>query len=155
MAQKSAIILFILLLFFSSHLTAQEGLAIGAVRSLSFGSLVAGGGGTVIISPAGHRTAGGSVILIPSVPGHAADFSLQGDPDATFYVDLPSDGSVKLTGPGADLSLTGFTSEPTGAGGQLNSGGTMDLSVGATLEVGSGQSPGEYSGSFTVIVNYN
>ncbi len=155
MAQKIAIIMLILLFFFCSHLSAQEALTIGADRSLSFGSLVAGGGGSVTISPAGQRTSGGSVILIPSVPGHAADFSLQGDPDATFYVDLPSDSSVKLTGPGADVWLTGFTSEPSGAGGQLNSGGTMDLSVGATLEVGSGQSPGEYSGSFTVIVNYN
>ena len=155
MAQNPAIILFILLLFFCPHLTAQEGLTIGAVRSLSFGSLVADGGGSVTVSPTGQRTAGGSVILIPSAPGHAADFSLQGDPDATFYIDLPADGSVKLTGSGTDLSLTGFTSEPAGAGGQLNSGGTVDLSVGATLEVGSGQSQGEYSGSFTVIVNYN
>lgn len=155
MAQQPAITLFTMLLFSSAQLAAQEALTIGAIRALAFGSLVAGAGGSVTVSPAGQRTAGGAVILVPSVPGHAAEFSVQGDPDATFYVDLPADSSVRLAGPGTDISLTDFQSEPAGANGLLNSGGTVNVSVGATLGVGSGQSPGDYSGSFTVIVNYN
>lgn len=51
--------------------------------------------------------------------------------------------------------LTNFTSQPSGAGGQLDGGGVQVLSVGATLEVGSSQTSGDYSGSFSVIVNYN
>ncbi|MCK2149277.1 DUF4402 domain-containing protein [Marinobacter alexandrii] len=135
--------------------TAQEPISINNTRSLSFGSFVAGAGGTVTLSPQGLRTVTGSVAAIPSASGHSAEFTISGNPDATYFIDLPSDSSVILTGPGSDMPLTSFTSEPSGAGGQLGAGGTQVLSVGVTLKVGSGQASGDYSGSFSVVVNYN
>lgn len=134
---------------------AQEAITLDNTRSLSFGSFVAGTGGTVTLSPQGQRTVTGSIVVLPSVPGHSAEFTVSGDPDATYFIDLPGDSSVKLTGPGNDMWLTNFASQPSGAGGQLDGGGTQVLSVGATLEVGSGQASGDYSGSFSVIVDYN
>lgn len=145
----------LLLVSIAPVVAAQEPITIGNTRSLSFGSFVAGTGGTVILSPQGQRSITGSVTVLPSAPGHSAEFTVSGDPDATYFIDLPSDFSIMLTGPGSDMPLTSFTSEPLGAGGQLGSGGAQVLSVGATLEVGSGQASGDYSGSFSVIVNYN
>lgn len=135
--------------------TAQEAMTLDNTRSLSFGSFVAGTGGSVTLSPLGQRTMTGSVVALPSVPGHSAEFTVSGDPGATYFIDLPGDASVALTGPGSDMRLTSFTSQPSGAGGQLGGGGTQVLSVGATLEVGSSQTSGDYSGNFSVIVNYN
>jgi len=145
----------LLLLVTITPVVAQEPITIGNTRSLSFGSFVAGTGGTVTLSPQGQRSITGSVTALPSASGHSAEFTVSGDQDATYFIDLPSDSSVILTGPGSDMRLTSFTSEPSGAGGQLGPGGAQVLSVGASLQVGSGQVSGDYSGSFSVIVNYN
>ena len=43
---------------------------------------------------------------------------------------------------------------PSGAG-QLDALGNQTLTIGATLNVGANQAPGDYSGSFSVTVAYN
>ncbi len=53
------------------------------------------------------------------------------------------------------MVINDFVSSPSGASGQLGAGGSQTLSVGGALSVGSGQAPGDYSGSLTVTVNYN
>ncbi|WP_417545413.1 DUF4402 domain-containing protein [Marinobacter sp.] len=131
------------------------GIAIQNTRALSFGSFVAGSAGTVTVSTGDVRSASGGVMLIPSSMSTAAQYTVSGDPNATYTIQLPTNDYVKLTGPGVDMVLNAFTSSPSGAAGQLDAGGSQTLSVGATLSVGSGQIPGDYSGSFTVIVNYN
>ncbi|MEX0604489.1 MAG: DUF4402 domain-containing protein [Marinobacter sp.] len=130
-------------------------IAIENVQSLSFGNFVAGTGGSVTISTSGNRNAGGGVILIPSAQGTAAQFTVSGDPDATYTIQLPGNDFVSLTGPGIDMPVNNFTSSPSGVGGQLGAGGSQDMSVGGTLSVGSDQAPGSYSGTFSVTVNYN
>lgn len=124
-------------------------------RALSFGSFVAGNGGSVTVDTNGNRNAGGDVVLVPSSPGAHAQFTISGDPNTTYTIQLPGNDVVSLTGPGMDMFVNDFTSTPTGAGGQLGAGGSQVLSVGGTLDVGSGQAPGSYSGSFSVTVNYN
>lgn len=156
--QRFSVALFTLSFFYGGAIVAQTtllALSLQNTRALSFGSFVAGAGGTVTISPAGDRSATGSVVLIPSGGGQSAEFTVQGDPNATYSIDLPADGTVVLTGPGADMALTNFTSSPSGAGGQLGASGSQALSVGATLHANDGQASGSYSGSFSVIVNYN
>nr|WP_276316642.1 DUF4402 domain-containing protein [Halomonas flagellata] len=124
-------------------------------RGLSFGSFVAGSGGSVAVSPSGVRSAGGDVWLIPSSEGLAAEFTVSGDAEATYTIQLPGNDFVKLTGPGSDMVINDFTSAPSGAGGQLSAGGSQALTVGGTLNVGFAQAPGDYAGTFSVIVNYN
>lgn len=158
--QTWSVAVFALLLLFASAVLAQlpslqQELSLQNTRSLSFGGFVAGSGGSVTLSPGGERSAAGSVVLVPSDNGQSAQFTVEGEPDATYFIDLPADSSVVLTGPGADMTLTDFTSEPSGAGGQLNSAGSQTLSVGATLHVQDGQTAGSYSGSFSVTVDYN
>jgi hypothetical protein len=134
---------------------AQESVAINSVQGLSFGRFVAGSGGSVTVSTDGNRNAGGGVLLIRSGQGSAAQFTVSGDSDATYTIQLPGNDFVSLTGSGTDMFINNFTSTPSGAEGQLGAGGSQALSVGGTLNVGSGQAPGDYSGTFSVTVSYN
>jgi len=133
---------------------ALVNIAIENVQNLSFGSFVAGNGGSVTVSTTGNRSAGG-VVLIPSSQGTAAQFTVSGDLNATYTIQLPVNDVVSLTGPGNGMFVNTFTSTPSGAGGQLGAGGSQALSVGGTLNVGSDQAPGSYSGTFSVTVSYN
>jgi hypothetical protein len=134
--------------------TAAE-ISIQNTQGLSFGSFVAGSGGTVTVSPSDTRSAGGGVMLMSLSAGAAARFTVSGDALATYTIQLPGNNFVKLTGPGAEMAVNDFTSSPSGAGGDLGLTGSQTLTVGATLSVGSGQASGSYSGTFTVTVNYN
>jgi hypothetical protein len=130
-------------------------IAIGNTRSLSFGSFVAGSGGSVTMSPSGARSAAGGVTLVPSGAGTAAQFSITGDPGMTYSISLPLDGEAELSnGAGQSMPLRAFTSDPSGTG-VLDGGGSQTVSVGATLDVGASQATGAYSGAFSVTVNYN
>lgn len=84
--------------------------------------------------------------------GSSASFDLTGSPNATYQITLPADNQVTLAGSqGGSMSLSSFTSSPSGQG-QLNASGTQTVYVGATLGVGSNQAAGSYSGSFNVTI---
>lgn len=141
------------LLMLAVPVSAQE-FMITNTQGLVFGSFAAGSGGTVTINSNNVRSASGDVFLFPSGQVTAAEFTVSGVPNASYTIDLPPDDFVKLTGSGGDMLVTDFTSSPS-ITGQLNAGGSQVLIVGATLVVGNNQTPGEYMGSFSVIVNYN
>jgi hypothetical protein len=135
--------------------TVSWGQTIGsAFEPLAFGSLVAGSGGTITVSPSGLRSASGGVTLVPSGSWSAALFSVTGTPGATYAIELPADGVVTLTNGANSMAANNFTSSPASTG-QLSVGGTQAVSVGATLSVGSNQASGPYSGSFNVTIIYN
>lgn len=137
-------------------LAPAQAAEIGIVNSspLAFGSFAAGSGGTVTVSSSGVCSASGSVIIVVSNCA-TAGFIVTGDPNFTYIIDLPADNFVTLTGPGSDMTIANFTSDPEGANGLLSAGGSQNLSVGGTLNVNNNQASGSYSGNFTVIVNYN
>lgn len=122
-------------------------------QPLAFGSFTVGSG-SVSISPSGARTASGEVVGLSADPGHAAQFTVDGDPAMTYAISLPADGTVTLSNGTSSMPVNGFTSDPAGSG-VLSGSGSQVLSVGATLEVTASQPPGSYSGGFTVTVNYN
>lgn len=134
---------------------AQAKQTLSSTRSLVFGRFVARTGGTVTVSPAGVRTSGGAVLLLSSTPG-SAGFSWSDNSPAnankTCLIGLPADGTVTLTSGANTMAVNGFTSTPSGT--SLMSGGTLQISVGATLSVGANQPPGNYSGSFSVTIVY-
>lgn len=152
MKHHSAVALAILLVLTMPSQAAE--IAIVNSSPLVFGSFAAGSGGTITVSTSGMCSAGGSVIMVVSDCA-AAGFTITGDPNFTYIIDLPADNFVTLTGPGSDMTITNFTSDPEGANGLLSAGGEQNLSVGGTLNVSNNQASGTYSGSFTVIVNYN
>ncbi len=123
-------------------------------QPLAFGRFAAGTGGSITINPAGARTSSGGVALISSGTGSAARFTVSGDL-RTYLIHLPANGTVSLSGPsGATMALNNFTSNPSGIG-TLTGSGSQSVTVGATLSVSANQTPGAYTGSFSVTVDYN
>jgi hypothetical protein len=127
---------------------------------MSFGNIAvsASSGGTVILAPAGTRTTGGAGgVTLPATTGTvtAADFTVAGTPDYTYAITLPSSTTIS-DGSGHNMTVDGFTSTPS-ATGTLSSGGSQDLTVGATLTVTAAQTPGTYTNAsgVPVTVNYN
>lgn len=129
-------------------------IAIVNTQALAFGSFAAGSGGSVTVSSGGIRSAGGGVVLLSSGAGAAAQFSVTGDPNVSYAISLPADGTVSLASGANSMAVNTFTSSPS-LTGTLGAGGGQTLSVGATLSVGSNQAIGSYSGAFDVTVNYN
>lgn len=124
-------------------------------QALSFGAFAAGAGGAVTVSPQGVRTASGDVTLMLGAQfeqGSSAVFDVSGEPNATYQILLPADQEVMLAGSrGGSMTLSSFTSSPSGQG-QLGPLGSQTLRVGATLTVGSNQTPGAYAGSLNVTI---
>jgi hypothetical protein len=124
-------------------------------QDLAFGRFSANTGGTVVISTAGVRTSTSSVAL--STVGStqtASSFDITGDGSSTYTITLPTNGTVTIDdGASHTMAVNDFVSNPS-ATGTLSSG-AQTVTVGATLTVGSGQTPGDYTGTFTVTVEYN
>ena len=125
--------------------------------NMNFGNVAVGSSlGTVIMTPAGSRSATGGVTL-PVVTGtvSAATFTVSGQANYTYSITLPGSATTISSG-GNSMTVDTWTSNPTPTG-TLSSGGTQSLTVGATLHVGASQAAGTYvSGTpFTVTVNYN
>ncbi len=124
-------------------------------QQLLFGRFVAGTGGSIAVNPSGARSAAGGVILISSATVSAAQFTVSGDANLAYSVSLPANGTVSLTKAGGQsMSLSDFTSNPTGTG-QLSGVGKQFVTIGATLNIGSQQAPGSYTGTFDLFVDYN
>ena len=134
---------------------AASNISWSSSQALGFGKFAAGSGGSVTITPAGSRSATGTVVLLSSGPGSAASFSLTGTPNfLAFSITLPANGTVALTrAGGGTMALTQFTSTPSGTGA-LNASGQQTINVGATLTVGSGAAQGRYTGTFEIFLNY-
>ena len=136
---------------------AQQ-VTLGNARSLDFGRFVAGSGGTIVLSAAGLRSATGGVILLGSQGAGEALFNLGTDAGAdgggsvAVTILLPPNGTVRLSSGANSMAVDNFTSTPA-ALDTIPAGGAT-LAVGATLVVAPNQAPGNYSGSFSLIVNY-
>jgi hypothetical protein len=128
-------------------------IGITADVDLAFGKFAAGTGGTVVMDPAGARTATGGVVLSTVVPGAAASFSVTGDNNATYAITLPGIATTITSGVN-NMSVGTFTSTPS-ATGTLSGLGAQTVTVGGTLTVATGQVAGAYTGSFDVTVEYN
>lgn len=143
----------------SASATIVTPISIAKTADMDFGNAAVNASaiGTVVLAPAGTRTATGGVTL-PATVGTpaAAAFTVSGQAGYTYAITLPA-SPITLTD-AANNSMTAgtFTSVPA-ATGTLSSGGTQTLTVGATLEVAAGQAAGVYSTTtdFDVVVNYN
>jgi hypothetical protein len=128
-------------------------IAITNSASIIFGNVVASAaGGTVILGTDASLTPSG-VTLLSGITATAAEFTVTGDANFTYYVTLPGNSDVVLAKSGApSMTLTDFTENSTGA----LTGGTENFKVGAKLHVGANQIAGSYiSTGFDVTVTYN
>ena len=143
------------LLAFSASVALAQPSLINA-RGLDFGRFVSGSGGTVIVSSAGLRSRTGAVVLLTSPSAGQAIFTASranvNGTETAVSISLPANGSVWLSGSaGGTMAVNNFVSTPASTGSVQTA---MTLSVGATLSVAPNQAPGTYSGTFSVIVDY-
>ncbi len=132
------------------------------VNDLDFGSIIASGtAGTVRLLPDGSRTRTGGATLAGN-GGEPARFAGLGTPQRQVNISLGSN-SIWITGPGTRMRVRDFEigSTPTAILStsptrfRIDSAlGNYNFPVGATLEVGANQAPGDYSGTFTITLNY-
>lgn len=128
------------------NLVAQNGIVFGDIGSSS-------SPGTVTIGTNGSRTTTGGATVNTNTAGTPAKFEASGDPNAYYIVTLPD--SVTITSSAGDsMTVSNFSSIPA-VSGQLDAGGRQDLYIGATLNVGSFQAFGAYSGIMSTTIEYN
>jgi Domain of unknown function (DUF4402) len=128
-------------------------IAIAKTSDMHFGDVVAGGSaGTVVLTPAGVRSAAGGTTLGNAGGTAAAAFNVTGQGSATYAITLPA--STTVTSGANTMTVNAFASSPSGTGA-LSAGGSQALTVGATLNVGASQATGTYTGTFNVTVTYN
>ena len=121
---------------------------------LSFGDLAVNAlPGTIVLTPAGGRTASGGVSL-PAITGSvtAAEFTVSGTSGYLYTFSVPVIPTTVSNGID-NMTINNFTSNSTGT----LTGGTETVNVGATLNVGGSISTGLYTSTtpFQVTVNYN
>lgn len=128
------------------NLVAQNGIVFGDIAASAIP-------GTVTIDVDGSRTTTGGATVNSNTSGTPARYEVTGDPNALYSITLP-DNVVITSSAGDSMVVSNFISAPAG-GGQLDSGGRQNLTVGATMNVGSFQPFGAYTGVMAATVEYN
>lgn len=133
------------------------------VDDLDFGDILPSiaSAGTVRIEPNGTRTATGGVVLVGN--GHQpARFTGLGSRNQQVSISLQAN-SIFITGPGAPMRVRTFEigSTPTTILSTTplrfritSATGAFAFPLGAILEIGANQAPGDYVGTFTINLNY-
>ena len=132
------------------------------VENIEFGSVIrATTAGTVTIAPNGTRTKTGNVILIGS-GFQPAKFAGMGSNNQNVDISIGAT-SIFASGPGLPMRVRNFVigSTPTAVLTTTaqrfritSATGIFTFPVGATLEVGANQTPGTYTGNWTITLNY-
>lgn len=104
---------------------------------------------TVVVSPAGAKACGAELTCLTD-DHTAAAFLVNGEAGASYTIDLPSQINIS-NGAGANMVVDAFTGSKNG--GTLVAG-EDNFTVGGTLDVAANQATGEYTGTFTVSVEY-
>ena len=128
------------------NLVAQNGIVFGDIAASSIP-------GSVSIDVDGSRTSTGGATVNSNTSATPARYEVTGDPNALYSITLPE--SVVITSAAGDrMVVDSFVSTPS-SGGQLDAGGRQNLTVGATMRVGSFQPFGAYTGVMATTVEYN
>lgn len=104
--------------------------------------------GTITVDVLGLATKTGGLTIPAGSTSKAADFTVSGEADLAFSIQLPADGEIILgtNMPISDWKHTNVT--------QLTNG-SATFKVGATLTVPASTAAGTYSKEFPVTVSYN
>lgn len=133
------------------------------VDDLHFGEVIPSitTAGTVRLQPNGARTSTGGIVLVNNLH-QVARFTGLGTNNQQVAISVQAN-SIFITGPGAPMRVRNFEigSTPTTFLStaplrfRINSAtGAFSFPLGATLEVAANQAAGEYTGNFTIILNY-
>jgi hypothetical protein len=122
-------------------------------HALDFGRIVASGAGTVMLIPGTTRPQGSGVIVLNSSSAGPATFTVGGNAGKKSVLISFQSPSIQLSGAGDSMTVDTFVSSPA-ANTLVAPAAAATVSVGATLHVKAAQQPGTYSGSFSLIVNF-
>lgn len=126
---------------------------------LIFGTLVnCPGGGSVTVSPAGMASAGGCITIPPANTAQKASCQVVNDTiPAVLEVSIPGAPVVLNNGTGATITVDNFLMQTSGGSPAASitiSGIITVFDIGATLTISAGKPGGQYSGVFSVTVDY-
>ena len=132
----------------SSQAQIQIGIGLSQQQALDFGTILpdTAGDTAVLIDPSITSTSGGS-----SFAGdhqHAV-FLITGEPSTAYTVQISE--SASLTGAGTAMVVNTFTGSFSGS---LDESGNRLASYGASLVINASQTPGVYTGTYDITVNY-
>jgi spore coat protein U-like protein len=150
---------------FTASAVVVKPLTITSATALSFGSFVAGKGGTVTIPSVSPYTrtstslisgAGTSLNLVASNAGAVSNITISGIEGTTYTVVLPTVPTTLSTGSGgATMSMTDIKSNLVGLAGTIPASGVQTFQIGGTLTVGADQLSGTYSATLPITISYN
>lgn len=136
-------------------------LTIEKKADLAFGALGAKTIATIaVMNTDGSRTNSTANTMATNL-GNVARFEVKGDANNPFTITFPSSDTPLEDGAKPDMNILagGFVAKidnaADGNSGTIAAGGTSIVKVGATLQVGANQPKGDYTGVFSVTVNYN
>jgi hypothetical protein len=134
-------------------------IAIVNTTPLAFGRILrpsTGSGSVELSASTGSRTVEGTGALGLASPAPTrAGYSVSGEGGQAFSISVPP--TFLMTGPGTPLSVS-LTSTASGSqtlSGALGAAGSLSFFVGGSFPLNSTTAHGQYSGSFTVTVEYN
>ena len=117
---------------------------------INFGDVSEAGAGTVVIDTAGARTTTGGADILAGGGEQAGLYTITGEDGKAYTISFPGSATIQEIG-GDTMSVDTWTHNADGTAAAA--GEQFDL--GATLNIGAGQTPGSYSGTYTITVNYN
>lgn len=141
-------------------------LTLAKLSDMDFGDLIVTSGGTVVMSADPVTTCITSGGVVHTQECQAATFAGLGRSGQRIRVRRPVGRSITLTGPGADMSVTDLTinggvtlnsvnSNPSWERFRINTlDGAFIFRVAGTLNVNANQTPGIYTGSFDIRIDY-
>jgi hypothetical protein len=146
----------------NAEITVVRPLSFVIDDNLDFGTVIRSNvAGTVTIAPNGTRTAAGGATLANG-SNKPATFAGQGTQNQRVDISLGSN-SILIVGPGAPMRVRDFVigSTPTAPLTTTPTrftiaaaNGVFYFPVGATLEVGANQLPGQYIGTWSITLDY-
>lgn len=128
-------------------------LTVSSTRPLAFGKFAPGpAAGSITVAPNGTRSTANGVVMLSSTASSAGfQVTDSGGSNRLVIISFPGAGTTLKNGSNR-MTLTAFSSDRGGAAALQ--GGSLSLSVGATLSVAPNQQRGVYTGSVSLIVEY-
>lgn len=123
---------------------------------LNFGSISNGltaGSSNVVVSATGAATTYGASLAKVGTTDTRGIFSVSGGANLAYTVTLPA--STTITDGTTTMTVGTFTTSSLSGTSTLSAVGADTYFVGATLTVTSTNSPGTYSGTYTITAAYN
>ena len=120
---------------------------------LNFGTMTSEAG-NVTVTPAGARSSTGQNLVTDSNTPSSGKLTVTGPANQQITVVLPTEATVSTSdNGGGSMTINTFTADKSGSQ-TIGAGGTLAIQVGGTLGVAADQTAGDYTGTYTITVNY-